>query len=39
MQMAATHNYYGTARHTTHSGRNNHIHDLSSGYYYEHSQP
>ncbi|CAF3592208.1 unnamed protein product [Rotaria sp. Silwood1] len=36
MQMASAHNYYGTTRRTAHNGRNTHMHDLSSGYYYEH---
>jgi hypothetical protein len=38
MQIAATHNYYGTNRRTAHGGRNSHMQDLSSGYYYENSQ-
>ncbi|CAF1064051.1 unnamed protein product [Rotaria sordida] len=35
MQMAAAHNYYGTTHRTAHNGRNTHMHDLSSDYYYE----
>jgi len=38
MQMAATQNYYGTTRRTANNGRNTHMHDLSSSYYYEHPQ-
>jgi hypothetical protein len=38
MQIVATHNYYGTNRRTGHGSRNSHMHDLSSGYYYENSQ-
>jgi hypothetical protein len=38
MQVIASQNYYGTNRRTAHAGRNSHMQDLSSGYYYEHSQ-
>ncbi|CAF0982507.1 unnamed protein product [Adineta ricciae] len=37
MQMTG-HNYYGTTRLTARGGRNTHIQDLSTGYYYEHPQ-
>ncbi|CAF0891877.1 unnamed protein product [Adineta ricciae] len=38
MSMTGTHNYYGTTRRMANNGRNTHIHDLSSNYYYEHPQ-
>jgi hypothetical protein len=37
MQISS-HQYFGTNRRTTSGGRSAHMHDLSSGYYYEHPQ-